>query len=1201
MNTLNPLRLPLSGRQVIEASAGTGKTWTLAALYLRLVIGHGRSGFAGLSTRQILVMTFTDAATAELRERIRDRLHDAAEWFDALAADQAVRPDPLLSALSQDIDPTQWPVCASRLHLAAQSMDEAAIYTIHGWSRRMLGSFALLSRDLFEQTHLDNPNELLQQLVRDHWRQWFYPLPPVLQQILLSQLGDDPDKLLQQLLPSWKEWDVKPPVAYPPADAGVVTNTSAHGRLPLDILKAFDDWQTQNQLLQDKVRNHWSPDMVQVLNDAKDAKLIRAQGITTSNFRKWVTELDAWATDGQEISENTLARFTLEKLLSNHWTQASEWEVFKHISELVAFGQHKPDCKKPLTAHAAYCVRQAYQQAKQNQSVFDFNDLLQRLHQALHTDNGELAAAIRLQYPVAMVDEFQDTDPWQYQSLDRIYRQDQVNDDNALVMIGDPKQAIYSFRGADLQTYLLARDTALARDPQACHTLDTNFRSTPGLVRAVNQIFSSIPAPFQSGEHQIDFVNVHSAANAQPLCDAQGQPLAPLTFWYLPAPADPGEKHWSAEQHVQTMAAGFAAQMLGLLQAHADMHPGQMAVLVRSHAHAQAVQSALARVGLPSVFLSDHANVYQSPEAIDLWRVLRAISMPRHSRWLRSAMASSLWGWTSDEMAQALSDPDQSDALAEACQQCLQQWQQQGVLPMLYQWIHSQGVAQRLLSQADGERRLTNLLHLGELLQTAAAGLQGPPALLHFLAQQIQADSDNPEEQKMRLETDAHCVQVVTFHKSKGLEYPFVFVPFLGSFKTSSQSRNEDDDGDITESQTDEDMRLLYVALTRAKRGMWLGIASATGCLTGKDHTLKLSAVSALLQRENHEDLQQRLQQQFGDDPDIAIEPLPPVTGITPYVPVADKVLPQAALVALRQDYPRWWTASFSSLTRGLQAGSQREEAQTDARIDAMQDLVETPVVENTALWQNFPKGARYGSLLHDMLEWQAQQAWPLAPAQGQSDSLKQQAWQMFLNRKTRGLNLPQSAQDMLPDWVRAIVSTPLPVASPSRNVPPLVLCQLKPDNQWPEMEFNITVNQLTADSIDRWIQQHVLPTLKRPALQARVLQGMLTGFMDLVCEHAGLYWVLDYKSNWLADYDTGSLNAAIVDKRYEVQYVLYVLALHRLLKSRLPGYDYDTHVGGAVYVFVRGIDSATAGVHSFKPPLALIDQLDRAFAGAAP
>ena len=774
-------------------------------------------------------------------------------------------------------------------------------------------------------------------------------------------------------------------------------------------------------------------------------------------------------------------------------------------------------------------------------------------------------------------------------------------------MIGDPKQAIYSFRGADLNTYLLARATALAIDPQACHTLDTNYRSTPGLVNAVNHIFSGMAQPFSAADKCIEFVKVQSAATAKPLHDAQGRALPPLTLWHLPLAADVSDKpYWSANLHVNTMAAGFATQMVKLLQQHADIHPGQMAVLVRSHAHAQAMQAALSRVGLPSVFLSDHANVYQSPQATDLWRVLRAISMPRNSRWLRSAMAGSIWGWNTNELTQAMHNHELSDALAESCQQWLQLWQQQGVLPMLYQWMHSQGIAQRLIAQPLGQRSLTNLLHLGELLQTAAAGLQGPQALLQFLAQQIQAADDNPEEQKMRLETDAHCVQVVTFHKSKGLEYPLVFVPFLGSFKTGPGRKEDEEDSDITESSVDEDMRLLYVALTRAKRGMWLGLAATSSGLSGKGINLKRSAVSELLQRQSHDDLPDRLQALFGDVPDIAIAELPAAQDLY-YAPVDDVTAAAPALSAHRQAYARWWTASFSSLTHGLEAGSQREEAHTDARIDAARridteyDGAATVSRDDSNPWQSFPKGASYGSLLHDLLEWQAQQGWPLANAQTDSAGLTQQAWQQLLNRKTRGLNLPERAAAMLPGWLQAIIITPLPLGDADQGIAPLVLQQLTPSCQWPEMGFHLSADCVASGRIDRLIQQYVLPGQPRPPLQPRVLQGMLTGFMDLVFEHQGRYCVLDYNSNWLDGYDAGALNAAVLDKRYDVQYVLYLLALHRLLSSRLPNYHYDTHIGGAVYVFLRGIHSLGAGVHGMKPPFELIAQLDNEFAGRTP
>ena len=1204
MNTLDPLHLPLRQRQIIEASAGTGKTWTLTALYVRLVIGHGRVDQEPLMPSQILVMTFTEAATAELRERVRNRLHQAASWFDCLLKDQSPPDDPFLQRLSQDMAKDFWPECARRLHLAAQAMDEAAIYTIHGWSRRMLSSFALMSRDLFEQTHLDNPNALLQQLVRDHWRKWFYPLPFELQRVMLDQIGASPDVLLEKIRPLWKVWDLQPPTTKHEAPSPPL-------QLPIEILQPYQEWQRQDQALEAKTRQAWQTHLPDLLHDARSQGLIKAQGISDKYFADWVKQLSDWAVHGRDIPLKTLARFTAEKLQACGWPSAADIDFFQCVSSWVQFTENKPECATLLVEHAAHEVRAAYQLAKLQQSQFDFNDLLQRLHQALQNDAGELADAIRQQYPVAMVDEFQDTDPWQYESLDRIYDSTRVNDRHALVMIGDPKQAIYSFRGADLDTYLQARRTALETNPTACHTLDTNYRSAPGLVNAVNLLFGSLAQPFRSKQQTIEFVNVKSAADAKPLADASGRPTAPLTFWHMPLPVGISDKpYWPAELHVHNMAKGFATQMAKLLHTHSDIHPGHMAVLVRSHAHAQAMQSALTHVGLPSVFLSDHANVYQSPEATDLWRVLRAISMPRHMRWLRSAMASKLWAWPVNELTQAMHNPELGDALAESCQQWLQVWQRQGVLPMLYQWMHSQDIAKRLLSQPQGDRRLTNLLQLGELLQTAAASLQGPQALLQFLAQQLQADSDNPEAQKMRLETDAHCVQVVTFHKSKGLEYPLVFIPFLGSFKASSSSKN-DEDADITESSVDEDMRLLYVALTRAKRGMWLGVAATSNGLSGKAKSLKRSAVSELLQRQHHEDLPERLQSLFGHCPDIAVAELPMESAVV-YTASQHHVDSQAALVAQRNTYPRWWMASFSSLTRGIEAGSQREEAQSDAWTDALEHTpsdddsepsghataTETSITSTAPdFWQAFPRGARYGSLLHDLLEWQAQQSWPLVQT-ATSGSLTEQAWQHLLDRKTRGLNLPAHTVKALPDALHAVVSAPLPMGQANLSAPPLVLSQLKASHLWPEMEFKLGVTHLSSALIDQWITEHVLPGQARAPLPTRMLQGMLTGFIDLVFEHDGRYWVLDYKSNGLPDYQAATLNNAVLDKRYDVQYVLYLLALHRLLSSRLPNYDYERHIGGAVYVFLRGVQSEGAGVHHMKPPYTLIQQLDLAFVG---
>ena len=628
MSTLDPLRLPLQGRQLIEASAGTGKTWALAALYLRLVLGHGRSDPKGLQPSHILVMTFTDAAVAELRERIRARLQEAVRGFEGAIQGKPPTGEAFLWQLCQDIDATLWPECLRRLRQAVQAMDEAAIYTIHGWSRRMLAQHALQSREPFASTHLDTPEACLRERVQDHWRRWFYALPVAHQSIVLEQFASTPAQLLKQIQPIWQRLDRSPTWASQTL-AQPLPDTDA-------VLGAYATWQTQHLALQDQARAAWQPALVDRLLAAREAKQIRLQGVGQDRFQRYLTQLQAWAEQGHAIDPTLIARFSAKALQDKGWAEADQHPFFVRVGEWLA--EPAPACQQPLQMHAALSVRRAYQAWKAQQSVFDFNDLLQRLHQALHQDEGTLAAAIRAQYPVALVDEFQDTDAWQYESLDRVYCTDPAQDGHALIMIGDPKQAIYRFRGADLGTYLRARQDTLLQNPHACHTLDTNRRATPGLVQAINRLFARHPSPFTHGDQSMACPAMQSAADQKPLSDAKGQPLPPLTVWHLPVPPDVHDKpFWPAPLHVRTMAAGFASQMVRLLQQHPELQPGDMAVLVRGHAHAQAMQIALSQVGLPSVFLSDRSNVYQSPEALDLWRILRAIAHPHKVRWLRSA------------------------------------------------------------------------------------------------------------------------------------------------------------------------------------------------------------------------------------------------------------------------------------------------------------------------------------------------------------------------------------------------------------------------------------------------------------------------------------------------------------------------------------------------------------------------------------
>jgi len=1174
---LNPLTLPLTGLQVIEASAGTGKTWTLAALYVRLVLGHTTSSSqpgTPLYPPQILVMTFTDAATAELRERIRARLAQAASYFqkgDSAPADDFLR------ALRASLDPASWPECAARLDLAAQWMDEAAIFTIHGWSNRMLKSHAFDSASLFTQSRVEDSEQLKLCAVQDYWRKWFYALSADTL-AALDDLADTPQTLLVKLKDRWRVAEQAPA-------------TAQELPTPPDVaLAGWSRWQQQRQTQEAAAREGWTAEVVAQVREAAANKTLK--GYQANWLPGWLTQMAEWA-QGADIELKTLERFSRSTLVAKGWAQAENFPAFDAVQALYDCLAQAPDITESLLAHAALEVSAAYQCAKAKAAQFDFSDLLQNLYHALQAPDGRLAQAIGKQYPVALVDEFQDTDPWQFGSLVKIYS-GQCLIDGGLVMIGDPKQAIYGFRGADLATYLQARAQA-----QGVYTLSGNFRATDGLVKAVNRVFELAKVPF--GE--VPFEPVSASNPKVTALQVAGQPQMAMTVWHLPYDKTPTKPVFMAD-----MAALFASQMVTLLQAGAAQ-PGDMAVLVRDRFEAASIRDALAARGVRSVYLSERDSVFATPQAQDLWRVLRAVANPSDTRLLRAALLTRLWGLSWPALDALLRDEDAWDAQVEQFLQWQQIWRMQGVLPMLHRLLHDQALAQRLLLLgAPGERALTNVLHLGELLQAASTSLQGEGALLRHLETQLRRPQASAETAPLRLESDAHLVQVVTLHKSKGLEYPLVFLPFVSNYRPEHKNSSRTDAERLS-----EDIRLFYVALTRAQRALWLGAAQVSGDVDGKTPVAK-SALSVLLGRTAPGDLAQRLQQWACEH--IAVQVAPEATDAA-YTPESRPVEAQGARVSKRVLRRNWWSASFSALTRDLAAmatapGSERDDLVADAQLDSAEgealvpELATAPELFAPEIRFNaFPAGSSYGTLLHDLLQWQAEQGWPacqtamdasaVAPETDPLAETSRNGWAAQLTRASQRAALDVDQLSLLDAWVMQIITTNWPLVLINKAYVAIHLKALGAGTFWPEMGFTLPVQRLGSVWLDQKISQSVWPDMPRAALQPRMLEGLLTGFMDLVLRHEGRYYVLDYKSNRLPDYASAALKIAMLAHRYDVQAVLYVLALHRLLKSRLPDYDFDQHMGGALYWFVRGVDQPGTGMLALNPPRALIEVLDAA------
>lgn len=1185
-NPLNTLRFPLHGERLIEASAGTGKTYTIAGLYLRLLLGHGPlieegedAGQASaherpLSVTEILVVTFTDAATAELRGRIRGRIHEAR-----LAFMRGQSGDALLAQLLEEVEDHE--LAARRLLAAERQMDEAAVFTIHGFCQRMLKQNAFESGALFETEFLTDDSQLRLQAVSDYWRAEFYPVDKTLASAVRA-LWPSPAALLREMN-GWldnSELEMRPP-------AGDETLAARHQVAMSRIAAVKAAWLAQV----DEIRRQ------------TDGQVSRYTG---KNYEGWLAKIADWAqidASGYAIPKE-LERFG-QTVLEENLKKGGELPTLPLFSEIDALLASRPGIRDLILQRAAVVVRSRMQASKRQAHQLSFDDLLKDLDGALGSSLGErLCDRIRATYRVAMIDEFQDTDPQQYRIFHRLYGGHQ---DTALLMIGDPKQAIYGFRGADIFTYIQAR-----RNVSAHYTLGRNWRSSGALVAAVNGLFERAKDPFIY-EADIPFLPVEAQGKSKALL-LDGETAPVLHCWQLT-----GQPTFNRGDYQSKMARATAAEIHRLLTlaredkaliGETPVKAGDIAVLVRTGAEGKLVQQELARLAIASVYLSNRESVLEQVEAREILLILHACQNPSEERSLRAALATGLFDLDAKALDGLASDERAWESAVQEFMEYRKVWHKRGVLAMLRALLHRRNLAASLLASPYGERRLTNFLHLGELLQQVSSELDGEYALLRWLGEAVNRQSGQDAEQILRLESERKLVQIVTIHKSKGLEYPLVFLPFICSHRSADtplyheadEAGNrtildltgaEDSLAEADKERLAEDLRLLYVALTRGVYATWLGLAPVrSGNGKSEKTDLHQTAIGYLLQKGEEGDaatLATALSALAEDLPGVAVGE-PSLTRPAPLPPEEEQLgEPQVRRFGgtLERD---WWISSYSGLaaqghghSKGVLANPGfDDEVVTEAAALAAEEPVQAP---QPSIF-TFPKGARPGTLLHSLFEtidFQSAGGEPLA--QHIATLLAQDGFD-------------ESWAQVLQQQVEAVLDTPLETGF----CEPVRLRDLAPERKQVELEFFLPMGRVTAPALTALCQQHDPLSRGNKPLSFATVQGMLKGFIDLVFEWQGRWYLLDYKSNHLgmspADYSRSALEQAMVEHRYDLQYQLYSLALHRLLALRLPGYDFEQHFGGVFYLFLRGMPQG--GIFHTRPSRELVQGLDRLFSEGA-
>jgi exodeoxyribonuclease V beta subunit len=1151
---------------LIEASAGTGKTYAISGLVLRLVLEKQ------LAIEEILVTTFTELATAELRDRIRNLLVQALTAFETgESADAFIQS--LLRQFKSD------KLAQRRLSLALQSFDSASIYTIHGFAQRMLRDRAFESGALFDAELITEQSDILHEITDDFWRRHFYSGAQIVTTFALKN-GLTLEEFFRYII----ELTKNPTLSVIPSPLRDIETVKAECAAIWEKLR--DCWKRgEDQIRAIFKQNAWAK--YTHGNQAKMEVLLEQLGQCLSNAAGALAQLDCIETFAlSSIVKNTRVRHIAPK----HELFALCDSILKSERELCV----------NLQAEFFTWARQELKRRKVKRNVLSFDDLLTRFDEALSGEGGDaLVRAIRARFKAALVDEFQDTDPVQYSIFQKIYG----GQKSPVFFVGDPKQAIYGFRGADVFTYIGAAAVAPNQ-----FTLGKNWRSSSDLVRAVNTLFQCNERPFILDGIPFAPVEAAGECDREPLT-VNGEKEPPFKLW-LALQEAPIRKDDADSLLTLAVAAEIARLLSGTAKiGERKVQPWDIAVLVSRNKEAHLMQAALMDLEIPSVLYSG-ANVFQSPEATELKYILAAVSEPGNEKLLKAALTTDTLGLTGNDLDALVLDDRAWDAKLLQFQKYHQLWSEKGFIQMLRALLLEQGVRSRLLSYLSGERRLTNILHLSELLHGMCVehGL-GMTGTLKALAEQIEnPDTTHSEQYEQRLESDEKAVRIVTIHKSKGLEYAIAFCPFCWSNAEPIRGQSvlfhqngkltldlERSDANLRtqgEELLAEKMRLLYVALTRAKHRCYLvwgdfryGRKSAPAYLFGVP-----KAQDALGDLEEHSRgvtaalIREEVERALGREPTIEIADLP-VSIAQPYENEREETLELRPRLFNRLITRTSGITSFTGLIRGHDIAPESPDYDSAETPPDDQEPVEVQA-PLTGIFA-FPHGTRPGTCLHQILQ--------------ELDFSVLDNMPEIVTRKLQAFSI-RDFDEVVCQMIRKTVSVPL-----ERGRSDFTLSRIGVPARLQEMEFLFPMSAVTPAKLAEVFtegREHLdgaIPsTIDR--LQLRPVSGFMKGFIDLVFEFEDRFYLVDWKSNWLGAgldaYASAAIQTEMTRRFYTLQLSIYTVALDRFLRARKPGYDYETHFGGAYYLFLRGIEPGRPefGIHRAKPPAHFVEKLSKVF-----
>lgn len=1130
----NVIDSPLCGRKLIEASAGTGKTYSLIHIVLRLIVEER------IPIERLLLVTFTKAATAELKMRVRELLIRAQQAYEDCRNDDT-RYDPTLIALIKKwrqakIDPSVFQEAIDRL-------DDASICTIHSFCQKMLEEHKFSSSEGFD-FEIGDDSDLRREVIEEFLRE------------ALTVSDDDEFK---KLLLDTEPWD----------RILIALNSAPKNA----TVKLFDDL---------------------LFIDPKTGQHAKKEWKKTDNQINLEKSLRSLLTQFIEIAPETLKR------------------------------------------------------KKRENGIRSFDDLLLDMYEEL--DNRAFVERVQSRYDGILIDEFQDTDPIQYTIFKRLF----LAEDScakSVFFVGDPKQSIYRFRNADINTYLAAQ----ADIGEICE-LKKNYRSSPTLVEGINRFFTESGAPFLDAG--MGYSAIAAGSNKGPLLLKKGdsfEALPTFAIWTKEKAAlnPTGDRN----QQITLIANEIAALLSGNVYKSENerLKPSDIAVLFRVKKYVPDFRAALAKKGIRVLF-QDENSIFATEEAREMLLIIEALESPQDIKALRLARSTRLMGESINAIIpeafahKGQSELDDKAALKarELIEEAITIWNKRGVSAAIAKIMLECGTQKRLLPLQDGERQLANYQHLMEVLQEASLSLKGISGLARWLKQQIQNPPDD-EKYQLRLDSDADLVNVMTIHKSKGLEYPVIFLPFANALELGSPGHHKtrvfksihngrisftfsfypvypNIDETLYHEEDLENLRLAYVAMTRASQRLVLPL---TYYKSGKAFKITNNAYAKALtgkEKASQSDFETRLNHWLKDAPKgLALRKIADDTQCLQWYEQSavreDKNEASEELSAAcgRVIPTSWFPTSYTAIARGATETTERltliEEKEDSDDNELMNreshEKNDQPKDPQTLTIMDFERGLESGTFLHALFERIGFDIVKKA-AEGSAEA------EATLNRHLTRLMIPfqyhlqpygiDGYLPVLNKLLKDVLCSKLVDKGVFGTQTDLRLCDLDAQQKTAEMNFTIAIGSpaeghrpVSAKNLSKLLK-HFDPLYHIEIDNDRELRGYLTGAIDLAFEFDGQFFVLDWKGSKLADTAKGFSNERMLEEirkhHYSLQYLIYLVALRRHL--RFCGIENpEEKMGGVIYAFIRAIrrdDPNPYGVFTARPPKALIACLDEFF-----